>query len=838
MGSAQFIQGRVIISPSGPWVKQRDLDFTFTPKVATDSTYLLLDHQHNATSHEYFQRSVFRLETLYAARHLAQWQLAFSPRTQEVILHSVSSIRGMERVEQLRMDRLRIIQREKRLEQMEISGEMTIMLVLEDIRVGDVIDFSYTIRQRPDFLQNRFSSLVELPVTLPVRAFHFDLTFCSNSPMRWKSNQSSFAPSEEDGGTQKRWSWMLEHCLPAEVERNVPSWHIANKWVQVSDCSSWAEVSQHVLAAWKEDFADPVLESVANDIVSRESGFSERAQAALQLVQDNVRYLSVNDKLGGHMPSAPGEVLKRKFGDCKDKSFLLAHLFRKLGISARPVLVHSQLRETITQFLPSAQVFDHAIVEYEIEGKRYWADGIIPLQGGSTPRRSRPDYKIGLPIGLGVTSLETIGSPQTEGCYDLKQTFIVDTSGKPSTLITRVTATGHEADRLRRRLAEEGQESVANQNEEFYRLFDSQLKRLSPMEWWDDRKTNSIQLADAFEVSGFDCDVQLSCGASLIRSALVLPQDGKKKRSQPLMIPFPLRWLQTIEIESPSLPQGFSKPVHIRTPAFKFSRQITHRVGHWSIAYSLETLVDSISGDQFEKYVASVQEVMDSLRIGISFPRGYASPRRGRNAGNLSKPKQIASETIASTDPSTVMALPAIAAALMSLPQNSAVPAEPIVQHTKNTVQPTGRSSTSDQPQTPVSPRIRKLPVRTPESTAAGEVRKSARRWLLAMTIALPMAIFVLYLTTPMPREGKLVATVFSVIWTGIPLFAIWKRQNWAKYVLAGFLALTCLWLTVGIIVMKDNLDVIGCFLALCIRAPAVGLLLFSSALRKFTSRN
>jgi len=49
---------------------------------------------------------------------------------------------------------------------------------------------------------------------------------------------------------------------------------------------------------------------------------------------------------------APGVVARRRFGDGKDLSFLLAHLLRRLGVPARLVLVNDMLRKSVANYCP------------------------------------------------------------------------------------------------------------------------------------------------------------------------------------------------------------------------------------------------------------------------------------------------------------------------------------------------------------------------------------------------------------------------------------------------------------------------------------------------------
>ena len=66
-------------------------------------------------------------------------------------------------------------------------------------------------------------------------------------------------------------------------------------------------------------------------------------------MQDDIRYLGFENGLNSFKPSKPIEVLKRRFGDCKDKALLLSTLLQSYGIAANPILVNSTYGKNIDE---------------------------------------------------------------------------------------------------------------------------------------------------------------------------------------------------------------------------------------------------------------------------------------------------------------------------------------------------------------------------------------------------------------------------------------------------------------------------------------------------------
>jgi len=94
----------------------------------------------------------------------------------------------------------------------------------------------------------------------------------------------------------------------------------------------------------------------------------EKLEALLAFARKQVRYVAVEVGIGGYRPHTPQEVLERRWGDCKDKAFLLIDLLREAGIEAWPVLVLSQGEDRVDREFPSPYQFNHQIVAVSADG--------------------------------------------------------------------------------------------------------------------------------------------------------------------------------------------------------------------------------------------------------------------------------------------------------------------------------------------------------------------------------------------------------------------------------------------------------------------------------------
>jgi hypothetical protein len=649
---------RVTIAPAPNWVVERSLEPN-TPGKAGTNPVLLLDQQYHATRREQYQRTVRRLDTIQAVQDAAQWRQDFDPATERLIIHSLGVSRGGRRVENAKPERLRLLQREENLDQLIIDGLATVVVLLEDARSGDIVDLAFSVQRETRVFRDRFWFFATVPSHIAVLNYSLSVRFATERPMRWKSNDTKLAPATREDGTDTEWTWQASNPVAIEMEPNVPPWHMAERWIQVTDIASWAEVASGYSTAWQETLGDPEVVRLAQSFAAEAGTPAERAIRALNFVQDDIRYLSINVGLGGQIPLPPGSVASRGFGDCKDKTFLATHLLRRLGLSARPVLVNAQRYRGIQEFLPTPDAFDHVVVEYEIGGERRWVDVTVPLQGGTALTRPGVKFQLGLPIGPGVEDLEAIATDTNDDRAELRETFLIDTAGRTSSLKVLLTATGRDAEQWRRRLALEGADVLARKRENFYQQLHPGTTRVGSIEWKDDREKNEFTLGEVFDLEdvieptgdGRTCLFKFQ--AHVIQAALVFHESGKRKN--PWALPHPYEAQHIIEIDSPGLTENVGGAALVRAAAFRFQCGCKERQGFAALTYTMRTLVDAVPAAEFDTFKTDVRQAWPNTSLTIRLPLGGVVPWKKRSPENLlpaeRKPGLIAPRRASSAAP-------------------------------------------------------------------------------------------------------------------------------------------------------------------------------------------
>lgn len=156
--------------------------------------------------------------------------------------------------------------------------------------------------------------------------------------------------------------------------------------VEFSTAPSWAEMA-HAYAGISEPriVTDEVQSLLPSPLPSTRMA---TIQLLVERLHKEVRYTGVEFNESQFTPQLPSEVLKRHYGDCKDKATLLVTMLRAAKIPAYLALLSAGNGLDVSPDLPGLNRFNHAIVYVPASGKdaALWIDATADsTQVGTLP---------------------------------------------------------------------------------------------------------------------------------------------------------------------------------------------------------------------------------------------------------------------------------------------------------------------------------------------------------------------------------------------------------------------------------------------------------------------
>ena len=599
-------------------------------KLPGQATYLLWSKQIHAEKSQTYVHVALRLETIQAVERYSHWRLELPAETKEATLHWIKIHRNESEFDHTSVEKLRPVQ--DGTEATAAARKVTMGMLLEDVRPGDVLEWSYTTEESPPLRPEQCAAFFAVPAEIPLGKFYFSVRFREGRAMQWKSSLDDLQPVEKIEKGQKRWIWERENPGIARKEENTPEWYVEYPWIEVSDWEDWEAVASAFVEAWGGEEPDADIQAVAKEIGGESGGVLQQIEKAIHLVQEEFRHLEVED-LAGQSPAAPGVVARRRFGNALDLSFFLARLLNQFGAVAHPVLINTSFRKSLSGLLPMPGLFNHVVVEYQARSERRWVDATAKGQGGGSLNRVIPDYGFGLLLSPASARLVTAppASISANAC-EIKETLLLDTEGAVSLLAVVVTARGGQAEEWRKEFETQGAEAISRRRLQLCMDRFTDAQRTGPMEFRDDRTANEFFLAETFAIKGFlRADVKpgwykLEVADDFAAAALKMPDPGGRRT--PFALPYPCNLVHILEVHCVALPPAIIQERTIDNPWLQYTRQRKTLSGDWTLTSTLTTLTDAVPPERIDEHMQTVREIRAQSTWSLLVPAGQGRPHQ------------------------------------------------------------------------------------------------------------------------------------------------------------------------------------------------------------------
>ena len=521
-------------------------------------------------------------------------------------------------------DKIQVIQQEKDLDRQIYNGAKTALLFLEDVRVGDWVEYAYTIRGRNPVEAGHFYDVLQLRWPFPIQTENYRLLWPRSSQPLWVQIMGNVPKNRNVTDQFYEYSWHWENRPVQEMEDFIPITVVPYATVHFSDFRTWPEVADWAGKHFRVETVSKELQQKITSLRDENTTDEQRIVKALQFVQDDIRYLGIENGIHSHEPTDPSIVFARGYGDCKDKSFLLCTILRSLGVDASPVLVSTYLRGRVKGLIPTPLVFDHAIVQVVLDGRTNYVDVTRSFQRGPLATRFIDDFGMGLLLGENSPGLIAIpptraGTPKTT----VEENFDVSTN-MATKLTVEKSFEGADADFIRRGLASFSQDSLRQSELDYYKKYYPAIIAGGPTQVRDDDDFNRIRITEHYFIPNiWKPAAQTNFIAAEFYSDGILERlfiPTKKERKQPLAVPYPENFTHRIQIEPHEPWRVVPDEQKLRTKGFFFYHQVACTNNQITVVCQLITLNYGIATNDVSDYLASVNQIPRYLDLTFTKP--------------------------------------------------------------------------------------------------------------------------------------------------------------------------------------------------------------------------
>lgn len=560
--------------PSWITVKQPDYTNTSLDKKAEDG-YIDVDYERqvNLTSQTEYVHRTLKIISAAGVQNASQLSVTFDPAYEHLAFHSIKVIRNNAIENKLDLSKIKTVHEEDDLENYIYNGNLKAVVILEDIRPGDVIDYSYsTIGFNPIF-RGKYAQFFMTGFSVPVYQFYYKLITNADRNITLRSINEAPEPTIKEHNKIKTYEWTKLNAEPVKQEDKTPSWYDPYPQIMVSDYISWKEVNDWALQLFPSVKPTPALAAETEKINNSNATTEKKIVAALRFVQDDIRYMGIETGIHSHKPATPAKVFQQRFGDCKEKSYLLCTMLQAMHIDATPVLINTDYKKTIQTWLPAAIDFDHATVRVTVNNKTYYLDPTISYQRGSLDDIFYPDYQVGLVLTDTTTALTTIPF-KNKSIQEVKDVFTVDNMyGKGKLMVTTISK-GFYADNARDNFKNNSYSELLNDYRKFYAYYYEQISADS-INTFDDENTGTFTSIESYTIPDFwkfDNGIKKFDTTPMYVESLVA-RSKDKRRNMPLEISFPEHCKETVQVTLPEDWKVTESEQHLHNSNFTYDQK-------------------------------------------------------------------------------------------------------------------------------------------------------------------------------------------------------------------------------------------------------------------------
>ena len=594
--------------------------------------YELLDEQTNLVRSTEYTHFIKHIINATGIQDESEVSVTFSPQFQQVVFHRVCILRDGASLDQLQPSRIKVVQEETDAKDFEYNGLQRAFITLADVRIGDRIEVAYSVIGFNPVFGKKFSAQHYFIRSTAVCNYFHTIISSPDRPLHIITVNNALAPEEQHDGNTLVYRWTNPPLKDDDDDDdNVPFAFETLPFVSITEYKNWKEVVDWGLNTFNHyQFTLPpaLLQKIAEWQKTASGNKDIFANLAARFVQNDIRYLGLEIGENTHRPHPPTAVFTSRFGDCKDKSLLLAVILQHEGIPAYATLINTGRGRNQDSVAPSPRIFDHTIVAIQRTGGGWlFVDPTMSGQRGELTDLYIPNYGYTLILREGEDSLRPVPSGKNYNYIvweDLNARFY-DTSR----FTVKTTYTGGAADKTRSQFEEESRKDIEDGYVKYYANWLSGIQRDRHIDYSDDSLKNELTIKEFYAIPNlWTIDKQGKRSFDFVVRMIrdYLPDIPKNRSSASLSLTYPLQVRYTLHLTLPEEWPFNSGPLHIRNKAYQFDfiRELNGK--EMTLRYSLTTFADHIDAADLRQYKDDYNEIDDRVSFSLYKERDDLAP--------------------------------------------------------------------------------------------------------------------------------------------------------------------------------------------------------------------
>jgi len=246
------------------------------------------------------------------------------------------------------------------------------------VKVGSIVEYVYESETYNPFDPNFFSPGFYFQDENPVVKSQAIVIIPIDKELNYKNYKwpkGNKSPEIAVRDSIRIYNWLIEDSPPFVTEPDAPSYadlvprfsaSLFHDWNYIYD---WLGHLQRERMEVTQDIRDQVTE-----ICDGATDMADSINRIYIWVQREIHYISIKGSISsGQTGHSAQFTFEKKYGDCSDKSILLATMLKEIGVEAYPIVLKTNDEEEETRKIPDLSG-NHAITMLILNGERIFLD--------------------------------------------------------------------------------------------------------------------------------------------------------------------------------------------------------------------------------------------------------------------------------------------------------------------------------------------------------------------------------------------------------------------------------------------------------------------------------
>ncbi|MCS7017826.1 MAG: transglutaminase domain-containing protein [Cytophagales bacterium] len=258
-----------------------------------------------------------------------------------------------------------------------IAGAISYLYYTEELIEPHFLG-SYYFNSYLPVLQSEFEIYCDKQIQLAFASFNVASVSFQQKKQRkqqvyqWKATH---VPVFQKAHGETNISYRAPHVIP-----RIAYYKLADKTkvpilATLKDLYTWYST---LLDSTEEKTHTHLLMQLVDSLTAGINSTEAKAKAIFHWVQQNIQYVAFEDGYGGLVPRKATEVLRKRYGDCKDMTALLVALMRRAGIEAYFAWIGTRRLPYRYLQLPTPMTDNHMIAAAKIDNRWLFLDATDP----------------------------------------------------------------------------------------------------------------------------------------------------------------------------------------------------------------------------------------------------------------------------------------------------------------------------------------------------------------------------------------------------------------------------------------------------------------------------